>query len=222
MTTKPLLPQTFWFRFAAQCQRIEEIPRIKDPSRLLDLPATCAVPDLNQLEGAADWAKVYLAWNPRGVGIAILADGVSSPQLNSDRAEGFAAVDLWIDTRDSRNVSRATKFCHHFQVSLKLSMSRKELTVEIRQRPIPRATADAPMGQMQMISTRAKLDRAGWQLELFFPAQVLHGFDPETNRRLGFTYLLRDHIHDSQYFAGGREFPIGENPGLWSTIELRD
>ena len=62
----------------------------------------------------------------------------------------------------------------------------------------------------------------GWRLELFLPAEALHGFDPETNRRLGFAYQVTDPDREDQFLGVGREFPVGENPSLWSTLELRD
>ena len=59
---KALLPQAFWFRLSAPCPRVEEIPRRSARGGLLDLPATCAVPDLSSLEGRVSWAAVRLAW----------------------------------------------------------------------------------------------------------------------------------------------------------------
>ena len=41
MVAKPLLPQAFWFRFAAPCTRMEGIPRANSSSGLLGLPAAC-------------------------------------------------------------------------------------------------------------------------------------------------------------------------------------
>ena len=63
---------------------------------------------------------------------------------------------------------------------------------------------------------------SGYRLELFFPAEVLHGFDPETNRRLGFAYAVNDPDRGEQFLGVGREFPVGEDPSLWSVLELRD
>ncbi|MGA9926848.1 MAG: hypothetical protein WBQ29_25865, partial [Isosphaeraceae bacterium] len=63
---KALLPQAFWFRLSAPCPRVEEIPRRGARGGLLDLPATCAVPDLSSLDGRVSWASVRLAWNPQG------------------------------------------------------------------------------------------------------------------------------------------------------------
>jgi hypothetical protein len=219
---KALLPQAFWFRLSAPCPRVEEIPRRGARGGLLDLPATCAVPDLSSLEGRVAWASVRLAWNPRGLGIAILADAPASKAARSaDRPEGFADVNLWIDTRDTRNVSRATRFCHRFTAHLTLGRDCASLDVDVSQRAIARAVADAPISSPDVLSMHAELSRAGWLLELFLPARALHGFDPETNRRLGFAYQVSDHEREDQFLGVGRDFPLGENPSLWATLELQ-
>jgi hypothetical protein len=220
--TKVLLPQAFWFRIAVTCMRVDEIPRAEDPKRLLDLPATCALPDGAQLEGRVSWAEIRLGWNPRGLGIAVLAEGVADSQLTADRPEGFADVQLWVDTRDTRDVSRATRFCHRFVAQLRVGESGRKLGVEVVQKPIARAVADPPMSRPGLIESRVELGRSGWMLELFLPAQVLHGFDPDTNRRLGLAYQVSDKVREDQFLGVGRDFPIGENPSLWATIELCD
>jgi hypothetical protein len=50
----------------------------------------------------------------------------------------------------------------------------------------------------------------------------MNGFDPELNRRLGFAYRIADFVRADQYLTVGKEFPVGENPSLWSTLVLRD
>ena len=217
---KSLLPQAFWFRLAASCPRVDGMPRQDQRGGLLDLPAGCALPDLSSLDARASWASVRVGWNAQGLGIAILAQGRGSQTANPDRPEGFADVNVWVDTRDTRNVSRATRFCHRFAAHLKLSRDGKKLQVELSQRAIARAVADAPICSPDILSARADLTRGGWILELFIPAQALHGFDPETNRRLGFAYQVSDHDREDQFLGVGRDFPIGENPGLWATLEL--
>jgi len=217
---KALLPQAFWFRLAAACPRIDGMPKASGRGGLLDLPASCLMTDLSSLEGRGSWASVRVGWNPGGLGIAVLA-GLAPGNLPADRPEGFADVNLWIDTRDTRNVSRATRFCHRFAARLMLSRDRKGLSVQINQRPIARATADAPMCDHSLISSRTELTRSGWVLETFLPAGTLNGFDPETNRRLGFAYQVSDHIREDQFLGVGRDFPLGENPSLWATLELK-
>jgi len=219
---KALVPQAFWFRLSVPCPRVEDIPRRSARGGLLELPPTCAVPDLSALEDRVSWAAVRVAWNPQGLGIAVLADAPASKAArNVDRPEGFANVNLWIDTRDTRNVSRATRFCHRFSARLTLARDLKRLDVELSQRAIARAVADAPICSPDLLCARAELTRAGWLLELFLPARALHGFDPETNRRLGFAYQVSDHEREDQFLGVGRDFPLGENPSLWATLELQ-
>jgi len=217
---KGLLPQAFWFRLAAACPRIDGIPRPSGRGGLLDLPASCLLTDMSSLDGRSSWASVRVGWNPGGLGIAVLAS-LASGNPQADRPEGFADVNLWIDTRDTRNVSRATRFCHRFAAHLTLSRDRKTLAVQVNQRPIARAVADAPMCDHSLISTRTEPTRSGWALEVFLPASTLNGFDPETNRRLGFAYQVSDHAREDQFLGVGRDFPLGENPSLWATLELK-
>jgi hypothetical protein len=217
--SKPLLPQAFWFRLAASCPRVAEIPRQSQRGPLLNLPAACALPDLSSLDGRDSWASVRVGWNPGGLGIAILAEAAEGQTPGPDRPEGFADINLWIDTRDTRNVSRATRFCHRFHTHLTRSRDRKGLRAEIAQRAIARAVADAPMASVDF-QVQAELTRTGWTVEIFLPAAALHGFDPDTNRRLGLAYQISDHDREDQFLGVGREFPLGENPSLWATLEL--
>ncbi len=213
-----LVPQAFWFRVSAPCGRVEGFPRAK--GRLLDLPESSALPDLGALEGAGSWAKGRAGWNAAGLGFAfevLEKGGPISPA--PERASGLDGVQLWIDTRDTRNVHRATRFCHRFAATL-VPAAGRSLGVEVARKPIARAIADAPLAPLAEVQARAERTVSGWRLELFFPADCLHGFDPETNRRLGFSYQVTDPDRGDQYFGVGREFPVGEDPSLWATLEL--
>jgi len=190
--------------------------------RALELPASSALPDLGQLEGTASWAQVRVGWNARGLGLVVEADGVSDEQRDPARPEGFADVHFWVDTRDTRDISRASRFCHHFVIRLALRGPRGKLTPEVLQRPIARAVADAPIYRGDLIVAGAGMTKSGWTLALFLHAQALNGFDPDTNRRLGFAYQVSDRVRSDQFLGVGREFPVGENPSLWATLELRD
>jgi len=78
------------------------------------------------------------------------------------------------------------------------------------------------MSHSDAVLARAEKLKKSWRLELFFPAECLNGFDPETNRRLGFAYQVSAPDREGQFLGVGREFPVGENPSLWSTLELRE
>lgn len=216
-----LLPQAFWFRVSASSPRVAGMPREESSGPLLDLPTTCTLPNLAALDGREPWASVRVGWDASGLGIAVHADGLGTNAKSPDRPEGFANLIFWVDTRDTRNVARATRYCHRFQARLILPRDRKSLRTEVEQRPIARSTADAPIASPTLLRHRAELHKKGWRFELFLPVKALHGYDPETNRRLGFAYQVSDGEREDQYFGVGRDFPLGENPSLWSTLELK-
>ena len=116
------------------------------------------LPEGARLEGRSPWAEVRVGWNPRGLGIVVQAEGLADPQLAADRPEGFADVQLWVDTRDTRDVSRATRFCHRFSAAIRLAEPGRKLVVEVAQKPIARAVADPPMARSGQIESRAELD----------------------------------------------------------------
>jgi hypothetical protein len=217
----PLLPQSFWFRLAIPCTRVDDLPRAKSAT-LLGLPETCGLPETSRLDGKEPWADVRVAWNPQGLGVEVTAQGDLNLLDAPEQPDGLYGVRVWVDTRDTRNVSRATRFCHRFDCRLRRGKTRTGLEVDAQQRAIARAVGDAPLCRPGDFQTRAERLKGRWRLELFLPAAVLHGFDPETNRRLGFSYQVSDPERDDQFLGVGREFPVGENPSLWATLELRD
>jgi len=70
------------------------------------------------LDGKDPWAEVRVAWNPGGVAVAVEAEGTLAALADDDRPDGLYGVQFWVDTRDTRDVSRATRFCHHFDARL--------------------------------------------------------------------------------------------------------
>ncbi len=216
-----LLPQAFWFRLAIPCQRIDELPRL-EAKRLLDLPESFKIPQSSILDGREAWAEVRAAWNRKGLAVSIQAEGDLMGLRNDDRPEGAYGATILVDTRDTRDVSRATRFCHRFDAKLVWSAKTSDLGVIVEQQPIARAVTDPPMAGLKTITSRAERTKTYWRLEMFFDAAALNGFDPETNRRLGFCYRIFDPDRLDEILGVGREFPVSENPSLWSTLELRE
>jgi hypothetical protein len=215
-----LLPQSFWFRVALPCPKVEDISRSK--GRLLDLPPSCGLPDLGELEGRPSWVKALTGYNASGLGVAFeVIDKAGPISPEPGRSARIDGVQVWIDTRDTRNVHRATRFCHRFVASI-VPVKGRALEVDVTQKPIARAVADAPIAASCSVQARAERTLSGWRLELYFPAESLHGFDPDTNRRLGFYYQVTDPDRGDQLLGVGREFPVGEDPSLWATLILAE
>jgi hypothetical protein len=124
--------------------------------RLLDLPSECILPAPVQLEGRAPWAEIRTAWNPRGLAVAVAVSGRSARRIGD--GELPESVQLWIDTRDTRDIHRASRFCHRFTATL--APGRNGATdVVVAQTPIHRAQADAPRAKPETIQARAERSR---------------------------------------------------------------
>src|SRR4051794_5194635 len=139
--TTQLLPQAFWFRLAVPCRRVDGLPSTGAKGRLLDLDAGCALPDLSALDEKPSWADVRVAWNPSGLAVQVETRGTVAPLADADRPEPTDGLQVWVDTRDTRDVSRATRFCHRFVARLTPTSPRSAPGLEVAQRPIARAVA---------------------------------------------------------------------------------
>lgn len=211
-----LLPQPFWFRVAHSSRRVEGIPRAK--GRLLDLHEGHELADLGKLDGQPGWVRVRSAWNDQGLGLCFeVVDKVGEISPEPGRPSGIDTVQVWIDTRDTRTVHRATRFCHRFVATIMPGVG-KALEVSVSQKPIARALADPPMTGAALVRTKVERTLSGYRLELFVPAGALIGFDPEENRRFGLAYQVTDPDRGELFSGVGREFPIGEDPSLWATL----
>lgn len=223
MSTPALIPQSFWFRLSVPCSKRENLPRKGTSGRLLDLPESSRLVATPLLEGKAPFADVRMAWNPGGLAVQVEVSGKTKKiRYDPFLAEASDGVQLWIDTRDTRDVHRGTRFCHRFSAVLVPDKTTKSVSVQFDQRPIHRALADAPLAKPGAIQARAETLKDGWRIELFLAAEALNGFDPETNRRLGLAYQVTDPSQGDQFLTVGRDFPVAEDPSLWATLELVD
>src|SRR5262245_41713626 len=109
-----VLPPRFLFRYAFPLLRDDRLPRRTRPLRL-ELRPHCRLPDLSPLDGLQSPAELRAAWNPQGIGIALQLRGKSSPpRCNPAEPTASDGLQVWVDTRCTLNVHRATRFCHYF------------------------------------------------------------------------------------------------------------
>jgi hypothetical protein len=204
------------FRFAAQC--------LYDPTlgatAPAELDAAYRLPVLSELDGERSFADVRAAWNEGGIGFSVRVEGKKHPNwCRETKLEDSDSLQVWIDTRDTHNVHRATRFCHRF-VFLPGGAGRNFEQPVADQLLVDRARENAnPVrpGQLKVALGRAT---SGYLMSAFIPAAALTGFNPVDHPRLGFTYQLFDRELGQQYFSVGSEFPFSADPSLWGTLEL--
>lgn len=212
-----VVPPTFLFRYSFAASYVAAIPR--RGKKLLDLPAGCAVPNLDPTDDGAFIGDVSLAWNEQGFGVAVTVRGKKKPIVSvPNQPTESDGLQVWIDTRDTQTIHRASRFCHHFCLQPSAGDNSDPI---VEQLPIARARDEAPANEIEQIQLACQTRKDGYTLEAWFPADVLHGFDVEASPRLGFYYVLRDSELGEQFLTVGREFPFAHDPSLWSTVELK-
>jgi hypothetical protein len=211
-----ILPTAFLYRVTIACPQVASPRGDKLPQRL---PATAQVPHIALLDACPSFARLSVAWNQQGLTLIGAVD-TASPRFQCDRDRPLESdgLHVWIDTRDTRTIHRASRFCHHF-FFLPSGGGAKGDEPMAGQLKVHRATADAPLCAPHALRISVQRQRRTWRLAAFLPAPAMHGFDPAVNRRLGFYYLIRD-ANRIQYLSVGSEFPFAEDPSLWATLEL--
>lgn len=231
MAKSSLIPRQFHFRFSFACPYRGDMPG--KGRHLVELPAACRIPFLGSMDGQREFADVRMAWNDAGLGLSWEIRAKSEPLYGEpERNTTCDGLSLWLDTRDTRTIHRASRYCQRF---LFLAHNGQSPPLpEVAVKPIHRALEGAPaadLSQVRFLLFRLDEDGelvpasgskgvSGYRGEVFLPAGVLSGFDPKTCSRLGFCYRVRDRELGDQLLAAGPEFPYWEDPSLWSVLEL--
>jgi len=144
----------------------------------------------------------------------------AAPWCRAGRIDASDGFHLWIDTRDTHNVHRATRFCHYF-VFLPAGDGGGQLEPYAGMLRINRARGEPNPVAADMLKVEAEVTTAGYTLTAHIPRSALTGYDPAEHPRLGFSYLIQDKELGDQPFALSREYPVMEDPSLWSSLELQ-
>lgn len=217
--TSSIVPAPFLFRYSIPVPHVKTLPR-RSKKRVLDLPESCALPNLRAIDGEENFGDVRLGWNAGGVGISVEVVGRTMPlACNPKQPTESDGLQVWIDTRNVQNIHRASRFCHHF-CFLPSSTNGKPGKPFATQIEIARARDTAELADGKALQVSVEATKTGYRLEAWLPAAVLHGFDPDSTPRLGFYYHLRDSELGNQYLTVDDEFPFANDPSLWSTLEL--
>jgi hypothetical protein len=214
--SSPLLPTRFLFRFATMCLFDGQLGK-QAPA---ELSGDHRLPSLTELDGEKAFADVRAGWCDAGLAFSVRVEGKRHPNWCRDsKLEDSDGMQLWIDTRDTHNIHRASRFCHRF-IFLPFGGGRNFTSPVADQLLVDRARENAnPVrpGQLR-VSTEKRVD--GYLMSTFIPAAALTGFNPTDHPRLGFTYSVFDRELGQQYFSVGCEFPFASDPSLWGTLEL--
>lgn len=173
------------------------------------------LPSTEELLAEEHFAKVYASWNMDKLSFIIVSNVPFQGTGDGDFRKGDS-VELFIDTRDLKTKGVVSRFCHHF-VFFPVQMQNfygREIT-RFRGEDIHR------LCHPEDLQVQADLDDRSYQLSIEIPAACLHGFDPLSFPRLGFTYRINRCKGLPQHFAvSSEEYTIEQHPATWGTLML--
>jgi hypothetical protein len=218
----PVVPHRFLFRFSIPVPHIEK--RAGSTQPFLDLDDAPFFPDPSPLDDAPSFAKIQAGWNENGMGFRVSVTGKKMPIAEiPDEPRESDGFQLWLDTRNTQSIHRASRFCHHFAFLPSAGSpgrGKKNGAGSAYQFAIALAKEDAASNRAGLLRVATKQTAGGYSLDAWLPAETLTGYDPTANPLIGFYYVVRDAELGEQFLAVGRDFPFDHDPSLWSTLEL--
>ena len=211
------IPPNLLFRYRLPCPAIS-----KDTQKPTELPTACKLPDLSGLnrQDSEPFAELRVAWSPNGLYFHLkVKNKKQSVWCRNTQLLESDGIQIWIDTRDTHNVHRATRFCHWFLLMPGGGGNDRSEPMGTMLN-INRAKEHSPSVNRFPLQVESSVQRTGYKLSAFLPSNSLNGWGPEEYRRVGFNYLVVDRELGHQTLGVGANFPIAEDPSLWSTLQF--
>jgi hypothetical protein len=188
----------------------------KGSPSVAQMKSTYLLPDTTEWLAEERFADVALSWNEAGIAVHVFVDKPFEEAIYPNYAEGDA-IELFFDTRDLKTAGFATRFCHQF-------VFLPESVQGIIAREVSHfRTEDAhPLCDAAELQVVPHIGNKDYSLQIFIPSHCLHGFDPSSFERIGFTYRIHRYRGAPQHFAlSSRHFSLEQHPRLWAgyTVE---
>ncbi len=203
----PALSPVQFFGLACDCPFVKGSLK---PEKNFLLPSTS---DLMDEESFAD---VYAGWNFDKLSFFVEVRAPFQKSGDADFRRGDS-VELFIDTRDLKTKGVISKFCHHFvffPVETQNFYGRE--TTRFRNEDMHR------LCHPEDLQVSPDMDQNSYRIAIEIPSHCLHGYDPMSFSRLGFTYRINRTGAPPQHFAvSSEEYAIEQHPATWGTLKLQ-
>lgn len=209
------IPQNLLFRYRLNCPYLET-----QPTGHFELPAPCRIRSFGPFEKRDDFADFRIGWREEGIYLSVQVTGKKRAlKCQASFLHESDSIQLWIDTRATHDVHRATKFCHWI-VLMPVGDGPDLQQASGRMLKINRCKEPSPTINRGKLTVRSTIKKNGYHLSAFIPKETLYGWNPAEQRQLGFNYGVIDTELGWQTLAIGPELPISEDPSLWQTLVL--
>lgn len=173
------------------------------------------LPSISFLFAEESFAKIAMGWREEGLYVEAIIKSPFEEAFYPKYDQGDS-LELFFDTRAMKSAGFATRFCHHFVI-----LPQEVQGIQVQEVTHFRSEDTHPLAEGGLISVSCNFERFGYSMQLFFPSEVLHGYDPLQFQRLGFTYKINRFKGYPQHFSVSSQiYPIAQQPSLWATLTL--
>ncbi len=173
------------------------------------------LPNTSEWLAEEHFADVALGWNESGLFVDLFVDKAFEEALYPRFEEGDA-VELFFDTRDLKTAGFATRFCHQF-----LFLPQAVQGIQAQELTHFRTEDMHPLCDPADLQLTAEFGKKNYELQIFIPAHCLHGYDPTSFDRIGFTYRIHRYKGAPQHFSlSSQHFTLEQHPRLWASFKF--
>jgi len=215
------IPENLLFRYRIPCRKVVSKSKAKT-LKPIELDESYRMPHFGEFESQYQFADMRVGWGEKGVYISLTVKGRQLPlECRETAILDSDSLYVWLDTRDTHDVHRATRFCHWF-VLLPAGSGAKKNKPVANPVKINRAREVSPAFNRAKIVIESEVSKTGYKINALIPAASLNGWDPNEHHHLGFNFMVNDSELGFQTLALGPDMPIEEDPSLWHTLKLVD
>lgn len=191
------------------------------PGKGFQLEERYEIPTFESLDqNPSQECRTRIAWSDDGLWLQFFVRGKKlKPFCRLTDLEQSDGVELFVDTRNTKSVHRATRFCHRFLFLPKGAGGQEKdpygTMLKIR---LARGEPGA-IGQYQP-SVVSKIRQNGYDLSIHLSRKDLEGWSPTEQPEIGLYYLIRDQEMGQIPMIYDQNLPIYEDPSLWPTAFL--
>ena len=210
-----MLSKSFLYRFRFPCRYAAVDTVLDDTYRL---------PKVNELETSDVQSNLpyefFIGWNETGLLFSLMVSGKKqSLWCRNTQPEESDGIQICLDTRDIKDIHRASRFCHRLSF-MPIGSGREQSNPMVVWLPIHRAKEHPNSIDLAQIKMQSDVSAKGYRLNVFLPGKILTGFDPGEYPNLGFHFVVRDREYGNSYFLAAPPLPHDQDPSLWGTLSM--
>ena len=214
-----LVPNRFLFEFELPLQWRKDLGLLHNRGIAGFVDAE-RLPLLGALDGEPALADIWACWSESGLAVGCqVRRGPRSLKCDAKDPGGSDGLWICVDTRGSRDLRRANRFCRRFLVMPKGGGSKGDTPVVLSP-AFQRSREDAPTVRLDDVLIRGEIKDKSYSLLTIFPAEVLPGFNPLEHPRIGFYYMIQDRELGTQCLTVDNELQWDIDPSTWATAVL--